>query len=150
PIRGSPAYKAGLMTGDLITQITREVDAEGNPLNPPEVTETRGMTVNDAVKKLTGKPGTKVKLSVRREGVGRSLEFEVAGAAIESETVFGVKRNDDDSWAHWLDKEKRIAYIRISQLGSRTPADLTAALGALRKEGMRALVLDLRENTGGL
>ncbi len=70
PIRGSPAYKAGLKTGDIITQITRETDSYGHPLDKPEVISTKGLPISDAVKKIVGKAGSKVKLRVDREGRG--------------------------------------------------------------------------------
>src|SRR5438477_13049597 len=65
PIKGSPAYKGGLQAGDLITSVTREVDSDGNPLNPVEVLSTKGLSLNDAVKKILGKVNTKVKLTVQ-------------------------------------------------------------------------------------
>src|SRR5205823_964308 len=68
PIKGSPAYLAGIKTGDYITQIIRDVDNEGKPLEKQEITSTKGMSTGDAVKLITGKPGTKVKVRVEREG----------------------------------------------------------------------------------
>src|SRR5205814_1766556 len=59
PLMGSPAYKAKMYAGDVITTIVREVDSEGNPPQVPEVISTKGMTTEDAVKKITGKAGTK-------------------------------------------------------------------------------------------
>ena len=64
PIRNSPAYKAGVLTGDLITEIIREVDGKGVKLDPPQVTSTKGMETTDAVKLILGLPGTKVKLKI--------------------------------------------------------------------------------------
>src|SRR5205085_11885104 len=57
PIKGSPSYHIGLLTGDLITTITREVDSKGEPLDKPEVLYTKDITLNDAVKKILGKAG---------------------------------------------------------------------------------------------
>src|SRR5262249_30411770 len=68
PIKGSPAYNAKIYAGDIITHIVREVDNKGNPLPAPEVIPTKGLSTEDAVKKIVGKAGTKVKLIVEREG----------------------------------------------------------------------------------
>ncbi len=75
PIKGSPAYKAGIKAGDFITDIIRIVDNEGKPLPKPEVTSTKGMTTADAAGLITGKPDTKVKVRVQREGHDGPLEF---------------------------------------------------------------------------
>ena len=61
PIRGSPAYKAGVLAGDLITEIIREADENGKPFPAPEVTSTKGMETTDAVKLIMGLPTTKIR-----------------------------------------------------------------------------------------
>ena len=98
PIKGSPAYKAGLEAGDLITTITRDVDSNGNALPKPEVITTKGLALNDAVKKILGKADTKVKLTVQREGVEKPMDFEITRGRVEVETVLGVKRKANDDW----------------------------------------------------
>src|SRR4051812_27730250 len=105
PIKGSPAYKAGLKAGDWITSIKREVDGTGKPINPPEVTSTKGMKVQDAVKIILGKPGTKVKVTVERPGEEKPREFEISRGLVEVETVYGYKRKDDDAWDFFIDTE---------------------------------------------
>src|SRR5207253_8908699 len=77
PLKGSPAYKAGLEAGDIITTITRDMDSQGEKLPQPEVISTKGMALNDAVKKILGLPGTKVKITVQREGADKPKEFEI-------------------------------------------------------------------------
>jgi C-terminal peptidase prc len=151
PIRGSPAYKTGIQTGDLITTIIRDVDSDGKALSPPDVVPTKGLTTNDAVKKILGQADTKVKLKVQREGEDKPLEFEITRGQIEVETVFGVKRNADDAWDFMLDPDKKIAYIRLSQFQQKSFADLEAAMSDLvKKQGVKGVVLDLRFNPGGL
>jgi carboxyl-terminal processing protease len=151
PIKGSPAYKAGLLAGDLITTISRDVDEDGKPLpNAPEVTSTKGMVVGDAVKKILGKKGTKVKLTVQREGSDKPLEFEITRGQVEVETVYGVKRKANDDWDYMLDPEKKIAYIRLSQFQENSYNDIVAAMADLKKQGMKGLILDLRFDPGGL
>ena len=114
PIRGSPAYKAGLKTGDIITQITRDTDSYGEPLDKPEVISTKGLPISDAVKKIVGKPQSKVKLRVEREGVDHPLDFEIVRGKVQVESVLGVKRNRNDSWDFVLDPENKICYVRLT------------------------------------
>jgi len=149
PLKGSPAYRAGLKAGDVITQIIREVDSEGRPLDKPEVTPTKGMSVNDAVKKIQGKPGTKIKVTVEREGAG-SLEFEITRDVIEVETVLGSNRKDDDEWNYWIDPANQIAYVRLTSFARNTSRDLTRLMAKLDKKGIKGFILDLRFNPGGL
>ena len=151
PIKGSPAYKAGLLAGDLITTISRDVDEKGKPLpNAPELTSTKGLAVGDAVKKILGQPGTKVKLTVQREGSDKPLEFEITRGHVVVETVFGVKRKTNDDWDYMLDPEKKIGYIRLSQFQDESYENIVAAMADLKKQGMKGLVLDLRFDPGGL
>jgi C-terminal peptidase prc len=150
PIKDSPAYKKGIKAGDIITTITRYVDDQGRPLDEPEVISTKGMTTNDAVKKILGKAKTKVKLTIDREGASKPLEFEIVRGSVEVETVLGVKRNSkDDSWDFLLDPEKKIYYVRLTQFTRGTYRDLAELMHRFDKEKIGGLVLDLRFNPGG-
>jgi carboxyl-terminal processing protease len=149
PIKDSPAYKAGVKTGDWIVKITRETDNEGNPLAKPEIISGVGLPLDEAVKKIVGKPGTKVRVSFEREGLTEPLEFELTRASIVTESVFGVKRNDDDSWDFMLDPVKKIGYARIGSFTGSTYIELRRAITALKKQGMKAFILDLRFCPGG-
>jgi C-terminal peptidase prc len=150
PLMGSPAYRAGLKTGDLITTIIRTVDADGNKLPKPEIISTKGMSINDAVKQIQGKPGTKIKLLVEREGEPKPLEFEVSRDVIELETVLGAKRKDNDEWEYMIDPENKICYVRLKSFARNTSRDLLRLISKLNKKGINGLVLDLRFNPGGL
>jgi C-terminal peptidase prc len=150
PIKGSPAYKAGIYTGDYITKIIREVDGKGKPLPKPEVISTKGMTTEEAVKKILGKTGTKVKLVVEREGSEKPLEFELVRGQVEVETVVGFKRKKNDSWDYVIDPENKICYIRLTQFSANTHRDLARAMKQLSKAGIKGFILDLRFNPGGL
>ncbi|HWY87759.1 MAG TPA: S41 family peptidase, partial [Gemmataceae bacterium] len=150
PIRGSPAYKAKIYANDLITTIIREVDGDGKRLETPETIPTKGMTTEDAVKKILGKEGTKVKLVVEREGAKEPLTFNLIRGKVEVESVMGAKRNADDSWNYVVDPENKICYVRLYQFSHNTHRDLKLVMEKLAKAGIKGFILDLRFNPGGL
>ncbi|MFT3878895.1 MAG: S41 family peptidase [Gemmatales bacterium] len=78
------------------------------------------------------------------------MNFDLVRSKIEGETVFGVTRLADDSWDYYLDKERKIVYVRLSQFAGKTARDLRDVLKTYQKKGMNGLVLDLRFNPGGL
>jgi len=125
PIEDTPAWKAGLKANDKIVKIGDEL--------------TRDMTLNEAVKKLRGKPGDSVHISVLRESEKKVLEFTIVRDVIKIKDIKEARILEDG-----------IGYIRLVQFGENTPKDLDNALERLSKEGMSALVLDLRNNPGGL
>jgi C-terminal peptidase prc len=150
PIKDSPAYKAGIFAGDLITKITREVDSKGKPLSPIEILPTKGLLLSDAVKKILGQPGTKVRITVQREGVTDPMEFDITRGMVELESVVGVKRKPDDSWDFWLDTERKIGYIRLTTFAGTSARDMAKIITKLHREGLKGMVLDLRFNPGGV
>jgi C-terminal peptidase prc len=150
PIRNTPAYKAGLYAGDIITTIVREVDSEGKPLDSPEILPTKGMSTDQAVKKIIGKAGTKVKLIVEREGEAKPLEFNLIRGKITVETILGSKRKADDTWDYVIDPENKICYVRLTQFSHNTYDDLRKIMAGLAKKGIKGFILDLRFNPGGL
>lgn len=150
PIRGSPAYKAGILAGDLITEITRETDDKGNPLAAPEVTSTKGMETTDAVKIIMGLPTTKLKLKIDREGEKQPVMIELARDTVNVESVYGYKRNPkDDSWDYYIDPKNKIAYLYLTQFARNSAEDMLKAVEKISKEGAKGVVLDLRFNPGG-
>jgi len=149
PIKGTPAYKAGIQQGDIITAIVREVAADGSPLPTPETISTKGMSTEQAVKKILGKEGTRVKLIVEREGSEKPLEFSLIRGKIEVESVLGHKRKKDDSWDYVIDPENRICYVRLTQFSKYTYRDLEKTMKKLAKAGIKGFILDLRFNPGG-
>jgi carboxyl-terminal processing protease len=150
PIKNSPAYKGGIQAGDLITTVTREVDSEGEKLDPPEVLPTKGMKLSEAVDKITGKPGTKVKLTVQREGVEKPLDFNLTRGYVDVESVLGFKRKSDDSWDYMIDPQNKIAYIRLTQFARTSYRDMYKIMRSLTENGIKGFILDLRFNPGGL
>lgn len=136
PIVGTPAYKAGLKSGDVITKI----EGEG----------TKGITLDGAVKKLKGEVGSAVSFTVRHKHDGKEETVSVKREIVRVDSVLGDTRNGDDSW-HWLlDDEKKIGYIRITSFSRHTAEDLRTAVRQLTDDGLRGLIIDLRFNPGGL
>ncbi|HEY5315452.1 MAG TPA: S41 family peptidase [Pirellulales bacterium] len=136
PLVGSPAYEAGLQAGDAIVSIDGK--------------STEKITLDEAVKRLKGEAGTKVTLTVVHRYGGKRETVTLEREIIQLDTVRGERRNDDDSWDFMLDHERKIGYIRISAFSRETAHDLERALQQLEKEHLRGLVLDLRNNPGGL
>ncbi len=127
PIDDTPAARAGVQAGDLIIRL--------------DETPVKGMSLNDAVKIMRGKPGTDLKLTIVREGQAVPLEIIVTRAII---TVQSVK-------SRMLDPG--FGYVRISQFQSHTGEDLIKAISQLKKEHgskLNGLVLDMRNNPGGV
>ena len=117
PLVGTPAYRAGVMSGDLIA----EIDGES----------TKGITLDEAVQRMKGLVGTKVKLKVLHAGAMEPETIELERENIRVETVLGDARNPDDSWRWLVDQEKGIGYIRVTGFGRHTAEDLQKAMQQL-------------------
>ena len=125
PMEGTPAFRAGLLSGDKIM----EIDGES----------TEGISLEDAVKKLRGDPNTKVKVKIFRPKFQLMREFELTRAIINVPSIKDTRVLDGD-----------IGYVRLLQFGESTARDLQVELDKLEAQNVRALVLDLRSNPGGL
>ena len=136
PMVGTPAYAAGVMAGDLI------LDIDGK--------STEGLTIDKAVDALQGQPGTPVKLNVLHEEDEKGEVLTVTRAIIEVPSVMGDRRKPNDEWDYMLDKAKKIGYIRITNFVQDTTEHVKDALDELKKDGMKALIVDLRDDPGGL
>jgi C-terminal peptidase prc len=155
PIKGSPAYKAGIKAGDLIVEIRREVGPQGEELKPdePRVISTKGMKTEKAIEIILGKIGVPITLVVQRDhedGTSERKEFELRRGLVAVETVLGVTRDEKDDWDFYIDPDKKIGYICLTQFSPNTTVGLDQAIRKLQKTGLNGLVLDLRFNPGGL
>lgn len=127
PIDDTPAFKAGIQAGDLIVRLDEQ--------------SVKGMSLNDAVKLMRGKPGTDIKLTIVRAGEDKPLIIVVTRDIIK---VASIK-------SRML--EPGYGYVRITNFQSKTPADLLKAINALKEEfgdELKGLVLDMRNNPGGV
>jgi carboxyl-terminal processing protease len=150
PIKNSPAHKAGIYAGDLITTVTRNTDENNKELATPEVFSTKGMAIDQAVKKIKGKEGTKVKLTIQREGASVPLDFELVRSRVAVESVLGIKRKHDGEWDFYVDPENKIGYIRLTEFQRNSFKDMKEVMDKLTKAGLKGFILDLRFNPGGL
>jgi carboxyl-terminal processing protease len=126
PIEGTPADKAGIKANDQIIKINGE--------------STKDMSITEAVKRLRGPEGTKVRVTIIREGEPKPLEFEIVRSLIHIQSV------------KYRTLEPGFGYVRIASFQSDTAQQLRKALDDLEQENkpMRGLIIDLRNNPGGL
>ncbi len=125
PFAGYPAYKAGLRAGDVLLEIDDK--------------KTDGLTTVEIADRLKGMKGTKVQIKVQREGSGEPITFNIVRAEIERSTVpdcFFIRPG--------------IAYLDITQFGENTSKDMEDKLAKLPEGQVKGLILDLRQNPGGL
>ena len=124
PLAGTPAFRAGLKAGDQIVRIERE--------------STQNLTLSEAVKRLRGKPKSNVKIWVKRKGSNTSKLFVIKRDRIHIRAVdFRLLKNG-------------VGYVKVKNFQNSTGWELRLALQSLKSRGMRAVVLDLRNNGGGL
>jgi carboxyl-terminal processing protease len=124
PIEDTPAYKAGIKAGDTILKIDGE--------------STKDLSLQDAVNKLRGTKGTSVTITIFREGWEKPKDFIIIREVIQIKSV------------KYKTLEDKIGYVKLTQFQQRTSEDLENALEALEKDKINSLILDLRNNPGGL
>ena len=135
PLPGTPADREGIQSGDEIW----EIDGQN----------TEGMTLEDSVKLMRGKPGTPVALGLRRKDVEDIRKLTVKRAIIKTESVVGFNRHQDGKWNFILPGKPRTGYIRVTTFGETTSKELGAAIEEV-SEQVDSIVIDLRDNAGGL
>ena len=134
PLEDTPAYRAGIIAGDIITKV------DGKAI--------KGISISKCVDVITGPRNTKVTLTIRRGE--KELDITLTRTKVKIQSVKGKSRDESERWNHWIDKEQRIAYIRLTSFQRNSKEDLENTLEKLAAEGLRGLVLDLRGNPGGL
>jgi carboxyl-terminal processing protease len=138
PMVGTPAYEAGILAGDVIVKI------DGKP--------TESLRLDEAVDLIQGEKGEKVTLTVVHEGSKESVDVPLVRDEIRVQSVLGDLRKSDrpGEWEFLYDKASKIAYVRLTAFTETASAELRAVLEQLQRDGVRGLVLDLRNNPGGL
>src|SRR5213594_4134833 len=124
PIEGTPAQRAGVRAGDFIIKVNDET--------------TKDLTLMDAVQRMRGPKGTKVNLTIQRDGTPDPLVFTLTRDIIKIESVKSKVLDNN------------IAYVRLTQFQESTARDLSRALKQFREQKLSSTILDLRNNPGGL
>jgi carboxyl-terminal processing protease len=138
PMVGTPAYEGGVLAGDLILKIDGK--------------STENMRLNEAVDMIQGDKGEPITLTVLHESAKEPVDIHLVRDEIQVQSVLGDKRKSTDpkQWNFMYDKENKIGYIRLVAFTETAAAEMKAAVESLEHEGVRGLIIDLRNNPGGL
>jgi carboxyl-terminal processing protease len=138
PMVGTPAYEAGILAGDIIIKV------DGVKIDT--------LPLKKVVELIQGEPGAKVTLTVLHEGAKKPVDIDIVRAEITVDSILGDHRLEDKlkEWDYWVDPVTKIAYIRLTAFTETSAADLTRVVSKLQHEGLRGLIVDLRNNPGGL
>lgn len=145
PLEGTPAQRAGIHQGDVITQVNGK--------------DIFGLSIDQSVDLITGPAGSKVTLTLERtkqEAGGKQevevLQKELTRSLISVASVKGWKRQGprESDWNWFIDEQAGIGYIRLSNFTDESSDELDAALAVMKRQGLKGLIFDLRYNPGGL
>lgn len=134
PIDNSPAFKAGIMAGDIILKVNDQ--------------SVEGMRLQEVVKLIAGPIGTEVSLTVRHL-TGEEQTLTMTREEVVIPTLKGYGRTEDQQWDWFIMDDPKIAYLRLTQFTPDSAARVSQVLRDLLAQGMRGLILDLRFNPGG-
>jgi carboxyl-terminal processing protease len=135
PLEDSPAWRKKIQAGDIITHIDGK--------------SARGISINQAVKNITGPSGTTVRLTIKSPD-GTVREYPIVRETIHVASVKGYQHLPGGGWDYFIDPQQKIAYTRLTNFTKTTDEELTKALSDMEQKGARAIVIDLRNNPGGL
>lgn len=137
PMEGSPAFRAGLRPGDHITHV--------------DGVKTTDLPLERCVKMISGPVGTSVTLTIRRPGVEDPFDVTLFRSVVSVPTIRGWARTADFKWDYLIDPKWRIGYLRILSFEARTDEQFNSIVrDLLANHRLRGLVLDVRDNSGGL
>jgi len=136
PMVGTPAYEAGVLAGDIILKI------DGKNADT--------MRLDEAVDMIQGDPDTTITLTVLHDGGKEPVDIPIRRSIIKVQSVLGDRRKENKDWDYYLDDKSRIGYLRITSFSETAAAEVREIIIAQQKEGLRGLILDLRNNPGGL
>ncbi len=131
PMEDTPGFRAGILSGDRIIKIDGQ--------------SAEKMSLPEAVKLLRGEPGTQVTVTIQRPSSGLVKDITLKRAIIKMDMVKDINGKKEFPLG-----DDKIGYVRITEFGDQTGEELEAALNKLKAEGMKALIIDLRWNPGGL
>lgn len=126
PYEGTPAYNAGLLPNDIIYKVNGE--------------EVTGKDLTEVVSKIKGKEGTEVVITIYRDGVDEPMDFTIVRQKINIPTIE----------FEMLDSRNKIGYIQITEFDEITVSQFSDAVSRLERKGMKGLIIDVRDNPGGL
>jgi carboxyl-terminal processing protease len=135
PLEDSPGYRAGIKAGDIITKINGK--------------NAKGISLNQAVKNITGKSGSKVTLTIRGTD-GTVKDYEIVRQTIKVASVKGWRHLPGGGWDYFIDPQNKIAYMRMTNFTKMTSDELDRSILEMQAQGVKGVILDLRYNPGGL
>lgn len=135
PLPGTPAFRAGLLAGDTILEISGQ--------------DTTGFDMEDCVGLIKGDPGTSIDLLIRHKGDTEPVAVSVERAIIQIESVRGERRKPNGEWLFTLSEHPEIAYFRLSTFAKNSADEIEAIVRSF-DESITGLIIDLRQNPGGL